>query len=397
MKSLKTLLGLIVYKIAPIKKNCFVFTSFSGHYSDNTRSISEKLHEMHPEAEIVWLLRPEIENVPGYIKKVRYGSLLSYWMRGRATAQIDNVYGFRANFIFDNSIRTKIRIFLFEKLGNKKRQPIIATMHGTAFKKIGRAQIGNNVLGFSCPNTYLVVGDKYTEESLEYITFGKCIMSTLGWPRNDVLFNCDVEKIRKKLGIPFDKKVLLFAPTFRNDGKDTDGKNLDRSGLNQLKEIDFDCLFDELSQRFGGEWMMVCRFHYHVANKVNWSDLEKKYPGKFINGNKSDDIAEYLACCDLLMTDSSSSMFDFANTERPCFLYFPDLDNYRDKERGFYYDIGSLPFPLASSFRDLITCIRSFNYDEYQAGIHELLNRIGSMDDGKSAERFVNFIWERKS
>lgn len=397
MSSLKTLLGLIVYKIAPIKKNCFVFTSFNGHYSDNTRSISEELHEMHPETQIVWLLRPEIENVPGYIKRVRYGSLLSYWMRGRATAQIDNVYGFRANFIFDNSFRTKIRIYLFEKLGNKKRQPIIATMHGTAFKKIGRAQIDNKVLGFSCPNTYLIVGDKYTEKSLEYITFGKCTMGTLGWPRNDILFNCDVKTIRKKLGIPFDKKVLLFAPTFRNDGKDTDGKNLNRSGLNQLKEIDFDCLFDELSQKFGGEWMMVCRFHYHVANQVNWIDLENKYPGKFINGNKSDDMAEYLACCDILMTDSSSSMFDFANTKRPCFLYFPDLDNYRNKERGFYYDIETLPFPLASNFRDLIACIRSFDNDEYQTGIHELLNRIGSMDDGKSAERFVNFLWEIKS
>ena len=90
-------------------------------------------------------------------------------------------------------------------------------------------------------------------------------------------------------------------------------------------------------------------------------------------------------------------MFDFANTKRPCFLYFPDLDNYRTKERGFYYDIESLPFPLASNFRDLIACIRSFDNDEYQTGIHELLNRIGSMDDGKSAERFVNFLWEIKS
>lgn len=397
MGSLKTFIGLILYKIAPIKDNTFVFTSFNGHYSDNTRSISEKLHEIHPDAEIVWLLLPGITEIPEYIKSVRYGSLKSYWIRGRATIQIDNVYGFRANFIFDNSLKTKMRIWLFEKLGNKRKQPIIATMHGTAFKKIGRAQIGNNVIGFSCPNTYLIVGDKYTEEKLDYITFEQCSMGILGWPRNDLLFNCNRIKTREKLRIPVEKKVLLFAPTFRNDGKDTECKNLQRSGLNQLNELDFDCLFDELSKKFGGEWIMVCRFHYHVANQVDWEELEIKYPGKFINGNKSDDMAEYLASSDILLTDASSSMFDYANTGRPCFLFFPDYENYRDSERGFYYDIKTLPFSLATDFNGLVNSIRTFDNDRYQIGIKKLLEKIGSMDDGKSSERFVDFLWEKKS
>ena len=397
MNSIKILLGLILYKITPISKDRFVFTSFNGHYSDNTKSISDKLHELHPEAKIVWLLLPQIDEVPDYIERVRYDSLLSYWERGRAAVQIDNVYGFRANFLFDTSLKTRLRIWLFETLGNKKRQPIIATMHGTAFKKIGRAQIGNNVLGFSCPNTFLIVGDKYTEESLEYITFGQCSMGTLGWPRNDLLFNCDVKKLKKNLEIPDNKKVILFAPTFRNDGNDTDEKNINRSGLDQLNQIDFDCLFEELSRKFDGEWIMVCRFHYHVANEVDWEQLEKKYPGKFLNGNKSDDMAEYLASSDILLTDTSSSMFDYANTGRPCFLFFPDYKNYRDKERGFYYDIETLPFPLATSFEELLNCIRSFKVDEYQIAVKELLKKIGSLDDGHASERFVNYLWEIKA
>lgn len=395
MNSLKTVIGLFLYKIAPIKGKTFVFTSFNGHYSDNTRSISEKLHEMHPDAQIIWLLLPEVKEIPEYIKRIRYGSLKSYWIRGMASIQIDNVYGFRANFIFDNSMKTKMRIWLFEKFGNKRKQPIIATMHGTAFKKIGRAQIGNNVIGFSCPNTYLIVGDKYTEECLKYITFDKCYMETLGWPRNDALFSADGRDIKKNIGIPLDKKVVLFAPTFRNDGKDTDGKNLDRSGLNQLKEIDFDSLFGGLSKKFGGEWIMVCRFHYHVADLVNWEELERKYPGKFINGNQYDDMSDYLVSSDVLLTDTSSSMFDYANTGKPCFLYFPDLVNYRDRERGFYYDIESLPFPLATSFNELMDCIYSFDAEQYQVDIKELLKRIGSMDDGFASKRFVEYIWEK--
>lgn len=395
MESIKTLLGLIIYKIAPQKKNRFVFTSFNGHYSDNTKYISIKLHEKYPDAEIIWLVLPQYnKDIPDYVKVIKYSSLSSFWYRGTATAQFDNVYGFRAYFKVNNKIFTKIKIRIFEWLSNKRRQPIFATMHGTSFKKIGRAQIGNNVLGFSCPNTYLIVGDKFTEETLNYITFEQCTMKTIGWPRNDILFLDESKKNRDLIGVPYNKRIILFAPTFRNDGIDTEDKNIERSGLNQLSEINFDILFNTLSTKFGGEWIMVCRFHYHVENLVDWDMLEKKYPGKFVNGNRYDDMALYLSCVDILLTDLSSCMFDFANTGKPCFLYFPDLVNYRDKERGFYYDIETLPFTLATNFDKLILNIKNFDERTYKQEVKQLLNRIGSGDDGKASEKFVDYVME---
>lgn len=393
--NLKSLIGLCIYKIAPIRRNRFVFTSFNGHYSDSTKAISIKLHEMSPKSEIVWLVDKERENdIPEYAKAVNINSLKSYWYRGTATAQIDNIYGFRAYFRADNRLSSRIKMSVWSFLTSKKKQPIFATTHGTALKKVGRDQVGNTVLDMVCSNTYLLVGDQFTAEILRKVTFEKIPTSALGFPRNDALF-LENSKSKALLGVPEDKKIILFAPTFRNDGKDVEGKNIFRSGLNQLSEMNFDRLFETLNQKFGGDWVMVCRFHYHVANMVDWKSLDDKYPNKFINGNLHDDMADYLVCADVLLTDSSSCMFDFCLTKKPCFIYFPDLEHYRDKERGFYMDINGLPFSVAVDFRTLIDNIENFNQLEYSVAVDKLLEHIGTMSDGNAAQRVVQFIFDK--
>ena len=188
--------------------------------------------------------------------------------------------------------------------------------------------------------------------------------------------------------------MVLFAPTFRNDGKDVEGKNIQRSGLNQISGIIFDELFASLKKRFGGEWIFVCRFHYHVSNLVDWDELENKYPGKVVNGNNSSDMAEYLKCTDVLITDASSSMFDFALTYKPCFLFFPDIDNYSNKERGTYIDPYSLPFKTSKSFKALVEDIEMFDYERYKFQVDKLLSNLGNTDDGHASERIAKYIYE---
>ena len=123
--------------------------------------------------------------------------------------------------------------------------------------------------------------------------------------------------------------------------------------------------------------------------------MKKRYPGKIINGNLNDDMAEYLACADILITDASSSMFDFALTGKPCFLYFPDVEHYDKVERGFYFDIQrDLPFPLSVNFDELCEQIQSFDEEKYAVGIKELLENIGNIDDGNSSKRVVEYIVE---
>ena len=395
MNKLKFLLGLFIYKTTPVKKNKIVFTSFEGHYSDNTKAISEKFHETHPEYEIVWLLKPEYFNdAPEYVKKVDINSLKSFRERGAASAQVDNVYGFRA--IFKNSKNPikaiKRRFIVF--MTYKRKQPIFATMHGTSVKKIGRDQIGNTVYDFSCKNTFLLLGNKFTADILRHVTFERVPTIAIGAPRNDILFGkSSVSK--SAIGVAEDKKIVLYAPTFRNDGKDVEGKNTNRSGLNQLEELKFDELFSALNKRFGGEWVMICRFHYHISKNIDWEKLNSEYGGKIINGNKLDDMAEYLPLSDALISDYSSCLHDFALTKKPCFIYAPDIVNYGTKERGFYIPLEELPYPLAKDSEELVNNVLDFNSERYERDVDDFMEKIGSKDDGNASARVVDFIVEK--
>lgn len=395
MSKLKYLIGLFLYKMAPIKKNRFVFTSFNGHYSDNPKAISEKLHELYSDYEIFWLLNEKYyDDVPDYVQKVNIDSLKSFWVRGTAAAQVDNVYGFRAIFMMSQSPMKKFINKFSSFMLKKKKQPIFSTSHGTPIKKIGRDQIGNTVYDLSCYNTYLLVGDRLTEDVLKRVTFGRIPVSSIGSPRNDILY-CDSSSKKKAIGIDENKKIVLYAPTFRNDGKDVEGKNVYRSGLNQLSEIDFDKLFNALNERFGGEWVMICRFHYHVSEMVDWEKLSLEYNGKIINGNKFDDMADYLAVTDLLISDYSSCLHDFALTKKPCFIYASDLVNYGTKERGFYIPLEELPYPISENSDELIDSIIKFDAQKYERDVDIFMERIESHDDGHACERFVDFMLKK--
>lgn len=243
-------------------------------------------------------------------------------------------------------------------------------------------------------NIKMLLGNHFTSEIMKHLTFKKIPVETLGTPRNDILFLSNNEIVKDRLQLPKEKKILLFAPTFRNDGKDVEGKNLNRSGIDQIKMIDFERLFRFLHEKFGGEWVLVCRFHYHVAEMVDWEELNNKYSGRIINGNLHDDMSEYLVCADVLLTDASSCMFDFIITNKPCLLFFPDIDNYANKERGFYIPIEKLPFPLATNFDDLITAIKKINNDEYVKGIDKIRSEFGYMEDGESSQRILEWIFK---
>lgn len=383
----------IISKLMPLKKDRYVFTSFEGHYNDNPRYISETMQRIAPEKEIVWLVsRDRLALLPDGVRGVEYGTLKAAVMRGSATALVDNVYGERSCWMYSEQLTMKQKLICF--LVKKQGQRLYTTFHATPLKHLGRDQIGNRFCGLICPETTMMLGNQFTVDIMDHVTFGAVHTVLLGSPRNDPLFLDDAEKakLRGMLGLPMERKVILYAPTFRNDGRDTEGKNVRRSGIEQLESMDPERLFGALSSRFGGEWIMVCRFHYHVESMVNWDDLEKRYPGRFINGNRFDDMAGYLTCADVLVTDASSSMFDFALTGRPCFLYFPDYEHYRDEERGFYTDPEQLPFPLCRNFDTLTKAITDFDGDRYAKEVGEMLDRFGNVDHGRSAEAAVEYI-----
>ncbi|MDT2660056.1 CDP-glycerol glycerophosphotransferase family protein [Enterococcus hulanensis] len=394
--TLKQILKKVLIKCVPIKKNRIVFSSFNGHYSDNPKYISESFHSLYPEIEIVWLLDDaHFEAAPSYVKKVKVDSFFSFIYEGSAIAIVDNVYGNRSVELINRKWSSKFKFNIISFFNKKKGQKIFTTWHGTPLKRMGRDQINTSIIDFDCPNTTMILGNQFTIDIMKHLSFGKIKMELIGTPRNDILFDHSVKRtdeIRKKLNLPSEKKIILFAPTFRTNSSSTLDRNIQRSGIEQLKSICLDQLFEVLSEKFGGDWVMVCRFHYHVEELVEWRRLNEKYSEKIINGNLFDDMSEYMYCSDILLTDASSCMFDFSLTQKPCFLFFPDVKHYESEERGFYMAIEELPFSLSKNSNELLDNIKTFDWLVYKSATAHICKKINVVDQANSSEKVTHFI-----
>lgn len=394
MNKIKFIFRAILRKIFPIKNNRIVFTSYGGHYNDSSKYIFEQMYKMNPNLDYIWLVNDKyFDDVPKYVKKVKYGSLKADFYYGTSHIIIDNVHSFKSNYLISNTFFNKIQFMFMSFLCSKNNQLLYTTWHGTPLKKIGCDQVDSNIIDCSCPNTTFLLGDEHTLKILERIHFNKVESKLIGCPRNDIL-HCDnvkIKEIKKKLNLPIDKKLVLFAPTFRSNGS-IENKDLNRSGVNQLNEIDFNLLFKTLNNKFGDDWAFIGRFHYHVEKMINWVELKNKYGDKIINGNFGDDMAQYLACTDVLITDASSCMFDFMITKKPIFLFFPDYDHYLNVERGLYYDIEKLPFPFSKDFNGLIENIKKFDNNSYEKNVEKLEKEFNVVIDSNSSKKVAEYI-----
>lgn len=377
-----------IHYILPLLDNTVTFRSFQGMYNDNPKYVSEKLHEVAPDVKIVWVYDKDYGNgeFPDYVKVIEPTSkeYLKYSYRSRCL--VDNYTGFRMYTVTepDNPwvmFITKLRV------RKRKGQLNVSTWHGTPLKHIGSHEKSRKGK-FEKPSNanYVTAGCKLMAEAVDGgILHGHIPIKMYGTPRNDAMFmDVDTKALKQKLGIPADKKVLLYAPTFRDTAE--------MSGAIQLRDWDTDKLLEELSAKFGGEWCFVVRMHNLVLKILDIDSLNKSRKEKIINGNLSDDMADYLRCTDLLITDYSSSMFDYALKKKICILYAPDIEHYENDERGFYLDIKDLPFPMAKTTEEIIDMIRVFDEEKYVKAVDRMLTDIGNCEDGNASGRVVDDI-----
>lgn len=397
INKIKWILGLIAFKLAPIKKNRIVFQSYHGHYSDSPRFISEYIRKQTNDYEQIWILSEEnLASIPSNIHYVISGSLKSKWIEGSAKVIVDNVYCDKEYSVYSDIPYSYYlaRINCFFK--SKRGQLAFTTFHGTPFKTQDRDTVNSTNVDFLCPGTEMILGNQFAIDIYKHITFNKLVMHLLGSPRNDNLFKAESKiQSRELLNLDQERKYLLYAPTFRNTGRDTAGRNVNRSGLEQLEQIDFKVLFTTLNEKFGGEWSVILRFHQYVSNMINWKELNQKYEGRFINGNLHDEMADYLAAVDILMTDYSSSAFDFSLTGRLCLIYANDLDYFISNERGLYIPLEKLPFPYATDFDGLIKVIQEYEPTRYTNEIKKMQREFGYVDDVESTKRVAEYILKR--
>ena len=208
-----------------------------------------------------------------------------------------------------------------------------------------------------------------------------------GYPRNDYLFNykkSDVKRIKKELNVPLGKKVILYAPTFR------DNQHSNNIGYTYSIAVDF----DNLKKKIGDEYIVLFRPHYFIANKFNFD----KYKGFVYNVSEYEDINELYIISDILITDYSSVFFDFANLKRPMLFYMYDLEEYKNNLRDFYIDLKELPGPIVETEKKLISEIKNIeNYDKkYKTKYEKFNKKYNYLDDGKATERVIEVIFGEK-
>ena len=365
------------YNNQEIKENKILFESFYGKfYTDSPKYIYEYLYETFGDKfEYVWVLNKRGVKIPGNPKTVKRFSLDYY----KHLAE--------SKYLVFNTRHPK-------RLMKREEQVFIETWHGTPLKRLGFDQ-GN--LYLDDPNSkksyrrdskkwdYMISPNRYTSEIYRsaFAYEGEIIES--GYPRNDILYNDDAKKINqiktdKKL--PGDKKIILYAPTWRDD------EYYDTASVKFTLKLDL----DRLKREFGDEYIVILRLHYFIADNIDLKGLKD-----FVYDlSKHEDIAELYLISDILITDYSSVFFDYANLKRPILFYTYDIEKYENVLRGFYIDINrEVPGPLLMTNDEVVDAIRNIDKinDEYADRYEEFYNRFCGIEDGNASKRVYEEIW----
>lgn len=367
----------------PIRKKTIVFESFLGkQYSDNPKALYLYIKRHYPDYRLYWSV--DRRKARNFDKK----KLTVFPRFGLKWLLIMP----RAEYWITNS-----RLPLW--VPKPKGTTYVQTWHGTPLKRLATdikeihmpgtntAKYKKNFLKEVKRWDYLISPNAYSTEIFKnaFQFQGKVIES--GYPRNDILLNENdkktVRKLKKSANLPLDKKIILYAPTWRDNqfyrvGKYKFDLKLD---LNKLKET------------LEGDYVIILRFHYLVAEHLDLS----KYEGFAIDFSQYEDINELYLMSDILITDYSSTFFDFANLKRPILFFVHDLEEYRDKVRGFYFNLEeSAPGPLAKTTEQLITQLKEMEKNQFQMSenFDAFHRKYCYLEDGYATERVKKTLFK---
>ncbi len=358
-------------RVFKIDRNKVAIVSYYGKgFGDNGKGIALQLLEKNPKLDIVWLAAdPESAGVPAPIRCVGYRSWRGYWELATAAVWIDNS-------------RKSLGI------SKRKGQFYIQTWHGmVALKRIEKDAAEHLSEDY-------VRGAKHDSAMADLILSGCGFFTKLcrrafwydgeilecGSPRLDVLFQQTPEKqqrVKEALGIPADKKVLLYAPTFRAGGE-TD-----------CYIRDYQQILDVLKKRTGEDWVAAVRLHPNVAGQAGFIT----YSETVINATDYPDLYELIPAADLVISDYSSLMFDAGLIDKPVFLYATDIADYA-ADRNFYFDIDKLPFPLAHDPEELLENLATFEEAPYRERLEQFNASVEYYENGTASETVANRIVE---
>lgn len=295
-----------------------------------------------------------------------------------------------------------------EYISPREDQVYVQCWHGTPLKRLGydvpettqggalnsARELAGRFNADAKKWTYLLSPSPFTSEHLAD-AFGlpeekrPSVILEEGYPRNDSIVNTlnapdavdHLARIKDSLGLPQNKKLLLFAPTWRDD-QYTEGVGYTLDSL-----VDFKVLQESL----GDEWAILLRTHYYIANKFDLSE----WGGFVYNVSDVDDINDLYCIADALCTDYSSVFFDYANTDRPLLFYWPDREHYENDLHGFYIDADTLPGPKCETAEQLAEAVASLDSwrEEYGVDYDKFKTMYCPKDDGRATQRVIEKIF----
>lgn len=363
-----------IFCLFPIKQNRILFESYKGKaYSCNPKYICEYLLKNYKDKyELVWVMNnPEQEDLPKQVRVIRKKNLLNYYYHLTAKVIVVNM----TDDVF---------------IPKRKKQIVINTWHaGGAYKKVG--------LSFENAHTKLtewqdrIVREEtsiYISSSALFTKFNiheayqyKGKILNCGLPRNDIFFDTDqfksiYDKVRNQLNLK-NKTVVLYAPTFRGDFGNSKGIPFEFPFVKVLKAC----------QNQDKDAVILNRSHYSVKREwIEDSETVKdvtKYP----------DMQELLVCADILITDYSSSIWDFSLTGKPSILYVPDYIEYFE-DRGMYTPMEKWPGFIAQSEDELIDLLEHIDKLKVAEKARGSLKYYGSYENGTACKKVTQLINE---
>lgn len=364
-----------------INEKLIYFESFHARqYSDNPKAIYEYIKNNFPEYKLVWGVKKGYEQ-PFIDNKVPYVHRFSkdwYFSMPKAKYWI---------------INTRLPMWMYKSSNNI----YIQTWHGTPLKRLAmdikevkmpetnNQKYKHNFIVESNRWDYLLAPNDFSEKIFKQAFNFKNTIINNGHPRTDYLIKNKenyelIVTLKEQLGISKEKKVVLYAPTWR------DHKFI-KKGEYKFEES---FSFNRFVEKFGENTVLLIRSHYLVSDSL---DL-LKYNGNIINVSNYEDINDLLLISDTLITDYSSCFCEYSLLNKPIIFYMYDHQEYENKIRGFYEEIyNDLPGKIVTNEAQLFKLLNEKLSNKKESDMNlEFNQKYNSNNDGMSVKKVIEDI-----
>jgi CDP-glycerol glycerophosphotransferase len=352
-----------------------VFESWRGKYSDSPRAVSERLAVLRPDLRRIWVVADNDVELPDDVGRV-VRNTPAYFAR-IATA----------NYFLSNDMMPRYPL-------KTNRTTYVQLWHGTPLKRVGfdvpdaqydgadlyAKRLAKDVRRWD----HLVSPNHFSTEKLSKAFRYDGSVLEIGYPRNDSLSGPSAielrDKTRAELGLSPGTRAVLYTPTWRDDYL-----------TGQAKPNPLAAEVEQVLAALPEDTVLLFRFHHLVAA----SSPVPSHPRAIDVSGHPDIQALYLAA-DLMITDYSSTMFDFAVTGRPMIFYTYDLADYRDQLRGFYFDLEQeAPGPLVTTTAELTAVLNDEETlrTSYAGAYDAFRAKYCHLDDGHASDRLIASVF----